>query len=468
MPNIYGLLSVGETALMTHQKAIDITSNNISNVNTPGYSRQRLNMEQNEPIRYEGGVMSTGVKADQKIQRIYDRFINAQINGENEELGRWDAQKEILEKAELMFDDVSGYGLSSAMSKFWGSWQDLTNNPSGRVERVTLLADSQDLADSFNKLNYDLTELQKDADLSISETVAQINAKTDQIAELNLKIADAEGGGHNANDYRDKRDLLVKDLSNMIDIQSFEDGDGFMHVYTANGKTLVDRTFSWDLAAAPDTSSVDPDDIYKHIYWINSQGSQEDITDRITGGKLKGWIEARDTIVPGYLDRLDSLAGEIINQVNAQHQLGFSLDGTTTGEDFFSGSDANDIAVSANIEADVNLIAAASTAAGAPGDESNALAIANLQNGAFMSGATFHDFHDSLVTDVGSDVAQATTFKGHQETMLSSLENYREEVSGVSLDEEMVNLVQYQTAYQAAAKIINTVNTMLDTLMNIV
>lgn len=460
MPNIYGLLSVGQTALATQQKAIDITSNNIANVNTPGYSRQRLNMEQNEPIRYDGGQMSTGVKADRKIQRIYDRFINAQINGENEELGRWQAEKEILEKAELMFDDASGYGLSGSMSQFWGAWQDLTNNPSGNVERVTLLADSQNLADTFNKLNYDLTELRKDADLSIKGTVDEINPRTSEIAELNLKIEEVEAGGHNANDYRDKRDLLVKELSNFIDIHSFEDGDGYTHIYTANGKSLVDRGSSWDLTAQDNGSG------YAGIFWVNSQGIPEEITTEITGGKLKGWIEARDTIIPDYLQRLDDLSSGIIGAVNGLHQSGYDLNGNL-GQDFFSGTNAQTMAINTNIEADVSLIAAASIPS-APGDESNALAIANLQHGLLVSGSTFNDYYNSLVSDVGSNVAQAATYHGHQETMLSSLENYREEISGVSLDEEMVNLIQFQSAYQAAAKIINTVDEMMDVLMNMV
>ena len=462
MPNIYGLLNIGQTAFMTQQKAIDITSNNIANVNTPGYSRQRLNMEQNNPVRYDGGQMSTGVKANRNIQRIYDRFINAQINGENEKLGRWQAQKEILEKVELMFDDASGYGLSAAMAQFWASWQDLTNNPSGRVERITLLADSQNLTDTFNKLDYDLTELRKDPDLSISTMIEQINPLTEQIAELNQKIGEVEAGGHNANDYRDKRDLMVKELSNMIDVQSFEDGDGYMHIYTANGKTLVDRNYSWDLATGDNGSG------YAGVYWVNSQGIQEEITSSITGGKLKGWIETRDTIIPDYMNRLDTLSGEIITQVNTQHRLGYSLDGATTNQDFFSGTVAADITVDSAIEADVNLIAAASTAASAPGDETNALAIANLQHGLFISSSTFDEYYGSLISDVGSNVVQATTYHGHQENMLSSLENYREEVSGVSLDEEMVDLIQFQSAYQAAAKIINTVDEMLDSLMNIV
>jgi flagellar hook-associated protein 1 FlgK len=463
MSSIYGLLNIGRNSLMTQQKAIDITGNNIANVNTPGYSRQRLNLEQNEPVQYDGGQMSTGVKANRKIQRIYDRFLNAQINGENEELGRWGAQKEILEKAELMFDDASGYGLSSAMSQFWASWQDVTNNPSGRVERVTLLSDSQNLTDTFNKLSYDLTELRKDADLSISATVEQINPLTEQIADLNLKIEKAESGGaHNANDYRDKRDLLVKELSNLIDVQSFEDGDGYMHIYTANGKTLVDRSFSWDLETADNGSG------YLGVYWVDSQGVQDEITSTISGGKLKGWIEARDTIVPDYLNRLDTLSSEIINQVNTQHRLGYSLDGTTTNQDFFTGTTAVDMAVDSAIESDVNLIAAASTAASAPGDETNALAIVNLQHGLFVSGSTFDNYYGSIISDVGSNVVQSTTYHDHQETMLSTLENYREEVSGVSLDEEMVNLVQFQSAYQAAAKIISTVDEMLDSLMTIV
>ena len=118
MPNISGLLYIGRNALVTQQKAIDITGNNIANVNTPGYSRQRLNLEQSTPIRDQNTTMSTGVRAEQKVQRFHDQFVTNQLNNENEGLGRWEAQKTALEKVEVLFDEVSGYGLSEAMSGY--------------------------------------------------------------------------------------------------------------------------------------------------------------------------------------------------------------------------------------------------------------------------------------------------------------------------------------------------------------
>ncbi|MBI5064248.1 MAG: flagellar hook-associated protein FlgK, partial [Desulfatitalea sp.] len=215
MPNISGLLNIASTALATQQKAIDITGNNIANVNTEGYSRQRLNMEQSSPVRDQNGTMSTGVHADQKIQRYYDQFINIQLNGENENLGRWEAQKSALEKVEVLFDEVSGYGLSTAMADYWNSWQDVINNPSGHVERTSLLSAGQYMASTFNQLSNNITKVQDDINTNITNIVSDINQIATQIAELNRKVTQVEVSGHNANDYRDQRDLLVLNLSKL-------------------------------------------------------------------------------------------------------------------------------------------------------------------------------------------------------------------------------------------------------------
>jgi flagellar hook-associated protein 1 FlgK len=138
MPNLYGLLNIGQSALLTQQKAIDITGNNIANVNTPGYSRQRLVIKQANPVRVDSLTMSTGVSTDPGIQRFYDQFLGAQLSDENASLGRWEAQKEALEKVELMFDEAKGYGLSSAMNEYWNAWQDLSSFRRGRADHLTV------------------------------------------------------------------------------------------------------------------------------------------------------------------------------------------------------------------------------------------------------------------------------------------------------------------------------------------
>ena len=462
---IYGMLNVASTALSTQQKALDITANNIANVNTEGYSRQRLNMVQNEPVRYEGGTLSTGVRANRTIQRIYDKFLAAQIAGAASQQGRWDAQLETLEKAELMFDDASGYGLNGAMTEFWNSWQDVANNPSGYTERATLLAKTENLTMVINKLSRDLSQVQGDSDVSIKGAVDDINSLTSEIASLNLKIAEVEAGNeHSANDFRDQRDLKLKALSSLVDVNSFEDADGYLTILTANGRTLVDRTRSWDLTTETNANG------FQDVFWESSSGAQQNITSNLSTGKLKGWIEARDAIIPDYLTRLDNMAVAMANAVNTQHNSGLDLNGDP-GLDFFSPfTGASDITVNDLIVNDTNLIAAAANTEGVPGGNSNAIAMAEIQNQLLMSGgsATIDDFYNGLVSDVGRFVSQAKVNMDHQSTVSLQLATYREEVSGVSMDEEMVNMVQFQSAYNAAAKLVSTVDEMLNTLIAMV
>ncbi|MDX2454182.1 flagellar hook-associated protein FlgK [Desulfosarcina sp.] len=462
---IYGMLNVAKTALITQQKALDITANNIANVNTEGYSRQRLNMEQNEPVHYEGGMLGTGVRANRTIQRIYDRFLAAQISDAASQKGRWEAQRETLEKAELMFDDASGYGLNAAMNEFWNSWQTVANNPSGYTERVTLVANAENLTLVFNKLSRDLNQVQADSDISITGSVEDINTMTSEIASLNLKIAEVEAGNqHSANAFRDQRDMKLKELSSLIDVNSFEDADGYLTIVTTNGHTLADRTRSWNLSTSTNANG------FQDVYWESSSGSRQNITSDLSTGKLKGWIDARDTIIPDYQTRLDDMAVGMANAVNGQHNNGLDLNGAA-GLDFFSPfTGASDITVNYSIANDTNLLAAAANSENVPGGNGNAVAMAQIQNGLLMSGgsATIDDFYNGLVSDVGRFVSQATVNGDHQSMVSLQLATYREEVSGVSMDEEMVNMVQFQSAYNAAAKLVSTVDDMLEALIAMV
>ena len=187
MSDINGIMSVAGQALMTQQKAINVTGHNIANVNTPGYSRQRLQMSTNPPSYSDIGLIGHGVNAD-SIERIYDRFLSTQINDENQGLGRWEAQKGAVEVLEMIFNESDGYGLGQAMSKFWDAWQLLTNNPAGVTERQVLVTNSQVLAATFNQLDADLRKSQEDLDLAIEGTVADINRLSERIADLNQKI----------------------------------------------------------------------------------------------------------------------------------------------------------------------------------------------------------------------------------------------------------------------------------------
>jgi len=234
MTHLFGVLSTATSALLTQQRAINVTGNNIANVNTPGYSRQRLNLETGLPTQTGLGMMSYGVTSTD-VERVYDRFLGVQLNNENANLGRWEAQKGMLDRVEVVFDESAGYGLNQALSDFWNSWQDLSLNPEGQTERSVAAATSQGLADAIRQKYGDLEQVQEDIDTAVEGDVEAVNRLAAQIADLNQKIARTEIGGTNANDYRDSRDLALKQLAEIIDIQSFEDAGGQVVVSVGAG-----------------------------------------------------------------------------------------------------------------------------------------------------------------------------------------------------------------------------------------
>ena len=560
MTGIYGILNLAGNALLTQQKAVNVTGNNIANVNTPGYSRQKLMLENKTSVQSSVGPMGNGVDAV-SVERVYDRFLGVQINSESERLGRWETQKNGLELAEVIFDESGEFGLSQFLSQFWGAWQDLTNDPSGYNERVVLQAKSEVMTGTFNRIYSDLQKASEGFDASIEGAVEEINRLSQRIADLNVKIMEVEATGYSANDYRDQRDLALKELAGLIDINTFEDATGRVTVSVGAGQTLVESNSSRNLTTQVNGFGS------KDIAWVRQDGTTVNITGNISNGKLKGWLEARDVDIRGYMRQLDTLAEGLMERVNNLHQAGYSLDGST-GNDFFTGiatasgsmdslltitaepggtgnirvtlvgggtagaetvttdavtgdiqiaiedgvssgdqiaaalqahsgintvvaaapgaawdlsagtntaalaggTSAEAIQVNAAISTNLDLIAASSTSAGIPGNNDQAIAIANLQHALTMNGnsSTFEGFYNSLVSKVGGDVQNANAYYNHQFDMVVQLENRRESISGVSLDEEMINLIKFQTAYDAAAKLISTADELLQTVLNMV
>ena len=467
MMDIFGVLNMGSQALTVQQKGIYVTGNNIANVNTPGYSRQRLNMSSDAPISTSIGPVGGGVKANE-VERVYDRFLGVQINNETQGLGQWEAYKDSLERVEMVFNESGGYGLNQVMSEFWNSWQDLTNNPTGSVERTVLLGNSEMVAATLSQNYEDLQQIQRDIDLNIEGAVETINRLSENIVDLNEKIIQMEAGGHTASDYRDQRDLVLKEFSELIDIDSFEDATGAVTISVGSGQALAEGTHTYKLSTQPDVSG------HQDITWVDSSGNSVIITNDISKGKLKGWLDARDVDIDDSLNKLDTLAQNLMTEVNALHASGYGLDGST-GNDFFTGAaTAAGIKVNPLIANDTNLIAAAEgfnlVAGDKPGDNGNAIAIANLQEKKTMNGntATFDAYYDSMVSDAGLAVQKATSYYDHQSQMVLQMENYRESISGVSIDEETVNLIKYQNAYQAAAKLISTADEMMQTVLNMI
>jgi flagellar hook-associated protein 1 FlgK len=463
MTNINGLLNMAGNALLAHQLAINVAGNNIANVNTPGYSRQQLIMATSNPQLSSIGMLGNGVDAA-RVERVYDRFVGVQINNESQSLGRWTAQQQVLEGVEIIFDESDGFGLSQAMSDYFNAWQELSMDPEGETQRQMVISKGEVLANTFQQKYSAVQSAQHGIDADIKGAVATINQLSAQIADLNRKIIDTETSGHTANEYRDQRDLALKELSGLIEISSFEDHSGAVKVSISGGRTLVDGVSHRSL-----TTRVNPTSGLLDVHLVSPDTSTIDITGSIDGGKVGGWLEARDITLQDYLTRLDDLADAIMQEVNGAHSAGRGLD-ESTGYDFFSGTDASDMQVNIDLVNDLNLIAASPDLAGVPGDGGNAVTIANLQHKTVLNGntATFGEFYGTLVSDVGNEVLEVSAYYQHQSDMVTQLENYRESISGVSLDEEMVNLIKFQSAYDASAKLISIADELMQTVLGIV
>jgi flagellar hook-associated protein 1 FlgK len=462
MSTINGLLNTGRSALLSHQLAISVTGHNIANANTEGYTRQRVVLEASQPIAYTStgspGMVGTGVQAE-SVERMQDQFLLGQITGAASELGRWQAQQGAMEQVEIVFNESSGFGLDSALSDYWNAWQDLSVNPSGNPERQVLVSKAEILASTFNEAANQLQTIQQDTDLLITSTVDEVNRIADQISDLNAKIQTVQRSGQNANDYLDQRDQLLHELASRIDITSTVDDDGVVTVTLGDGHQLVGSTPFGRLATTTHAATGMQD-----IVWDSAPATV--INADIGSGKLHGLLEVRDTLIPGDLGRLDTLAGTLMTEVNTLHSAGVGLN-DTVGRVFFTGTGAADMALNPELAADVSRIAAAADATGVPGDNSNAIAMANLAFQLTMDGntTTFAGYYQATVSSVGLQVQESKAYTDHSQTLADYLESYRQSISGVSLDEEMVHLVEFQHAYDAAAKLISIVDEMMTTII---
>lgn len=463
MSSINGIINSAVSALNTYTSAIDVINRNIGNVETEGYTRQSAVIQEKIPISTASFVTGTGVNVE-NVERIYNAFLTTQLRNATEEMGKWTSQQEGMAAVEQVFSDSTDTGLSSTLASFWNNWQNVVNNPSGSTERSVLVNSAEMLVQSFNSMSTQLSDIQKGIDKNVVDIVSQINQLIQQIADLNQTIQQAQAAGQNTNTYKDELDLKVLNLSELININSYTNANGQVSIQLESGKPLVEGVSTWLLSTQINTTTG-----LKDITWPDGSATPPIVNDDVTDGKLGGYLNVRDTTITGYQSQLDTLAQSIITQVNTLHTGGFDINGDA-GVSFFTGTGAADIAVNAAILSDSGLVAAASTAAAVPGDGSNALAIANLQNSLIMSGstATFSDYYNSLVSTVGSDTQYTNAGYSNQSSAINAWQNQRDSYSGVSVDEEQTKLILYQNAYAASAKLMSVINNMMKDLLDMI
>lgn len=479
MAGLFGVLTVANRGLLVTQRGIGVTSHNISNVNTPGFSRQRQTLEAVPGILDPNGSPGLGVE-QVSVMRISDAFVNQQLVAERSGVGSLETQSAALASVEAIVNEQGGAGLAGAIDGLYNAFSDLASSttPGQGAEREALRGAARSVVDTLHRYDRELRELQASSDQAIGSHLNQVNALAGRIASLNQAIAGQEATTPST-DLRDQRDVALRELADLVDVQHFEQEDGSLVVLVGNGMPLVQGATTGSLRELADPSNAfNP--TYSRIGF--DDGTQVvDITDEIGGGRIGGHLAVRDSIVPAAIRAIDTIAFNLSEQTNSVHAAGQGLDGAS--HEFFAPlvaveDAARSIAIDADILASTDAIAAGLAAD--PGDNRNALALADLRTTATplalpgdVLGApsgptrTILDHTSAVVADIGQQTRVVNEARAQQAQTLRVIENRRDEISGVSLDEEMSHLIRLEAAFQANARVVASVDRMLEELVSL-
>jgi len=330
MSGLGSIFNIAGSALSAHKYDIQVTSNNIANVDTPGYSRQTAELQASSPEKSNNLIVGSGVEID-AVTRASNQFIENRLQGQKTSFSFYQEQNTYVENIEQIFSPTSDSDVSSLLSKFWNSWHDVSNNPSGTSERMVLSDNSALLSESFNRLDSEMDNLVKDINDSLITGVEEVNVLSREIAGLSQEILEAEARGGTANTLRDIRNVKVGEVSEYMNISSFETEEGTLTLMTDNGIDLVRGSSSFDL------------EMKEGRFLLAGSGSQQwDITESTDSGKIGGWLDMRDNVVTGYQKDIDAVAKALIWQVNSQHSQGTGLENFDSVSGTYAATDVGE------------------------------------------------------------------------------------------------------------------------------
>jgi flagellar hook-associated protein 1 FlgK len=464
MSSLNAILSTALSGLSADEAALETTSNNVANANTAGYSREVPVLETSDPVVEGNLTFGSGVTVE-SIQSIRDPILESQIQQETQTQGQLSSLVSALTQTQTSFSSSTG-DIGTAISSFFDSINQLSTSPSDLSLRQSALTAAGNVATAFNTAANNLSEQQTSLNGSVEQDVGQINQLTSQIAQLNQQISSLEDAGESAGTFLDQRQQAIDQLSSLVDVSVISSGNT-LTLTTGNGIPLVAGQQSFQLTTQPNASGM------QQVY-----SGSDNITSTISSGQLSGDLEARDQQIPAIQNQLDALASGLANAVNGVQTAGYDLNGDPTGATalngdpqtpiyFFNPPPASGTGAAASLTVaitDPSLIAASSD--GTAGSNGNADAMYALSNQAIIRGQSPSDYYSGIVFNVGNAVSNATAEQTASSQVLQQLNDQRSSVSGVSLDEEAANMVQYQQAYSASAQVVTAINDMMYATIN--
>jgi len=511
-------LETSKRALLTQTTALTTLGHNIANASTEGYTRQRVNLSATRPLEpiamsrsVSPGQIGTGVQYD-SITRVRESFLDLQYRRENQTLASWEVRSSTISSIEGILNEPSETGLSSVMNKFWDSWEVLNRDPTLLSARIDVLGSAVNFTDTLQHMGQSLVNVNADLDNNIASKVTEINVITQEIAQMNGYIRRTEALGDNANDYRDQRDLLIDKLSSLVDVQVTDMPNGDVTIVSAGVEVVNGDAFTEFTVANAGAATAgklhgyvqSKDEVTIITNQLNAMVNtlvQGQITVTLPNGYVtnaslvaNNAVTLEDgTVIPAGTpiaagSRIASAVEVTVNGFNGLHALGYSQsDPATSGIPFFVTADGSNtfdimnIRVNPAIQNDTNLIAASGkyevTAGGnrtIKGNSDIAHAIANLRDAIFtypanltnLNSGTTDDYFRAVTSDLGTRASNAERSMNNQQQLVDSVNIRRQSVSGVSLDEEMADMIKFQHSYNAAARNMTVVDEMLDRIIN--
>ncbi len=460
MLGLFSTLDMAKRSMQTQMTGVEVAGQNIANVNTPGYSRQRVDITASAAIGTAVGMEGTGTQVA-SIQQVVSDLLNGQITSSASDLGYQQGRQTALQSLQDAFGEIlnntngtSSTGLASQLSDFFTALQGVATTPDSASARQALIGAAQNVTTTFNTMSQQFSSLKTSLNTSLNSDVDSANKYLAQIASLNGQIYNAEFSGGTANDLRDQRQLALENLSKLADISTGTDAHGEISV-SIGGQTLVNGAQTADSLKTYDAGGGQ----------LLLQTATGGVNLTLARGQMQGTISARDNELATAQSQLNQLAIGLSGAVNGLHNSGFSPSGTT-GANFFNGVGAATISVNPALAQNPMLIQASS---GGSSDNSVALQLSQIADStqAALGNQTFTNFYGGMLGNVGSALSDANTQVTNQQAVSDMLTTQRGAVSGVNIDEEMTNLLSFQRSYAASAEIVKTVDQMIQTTLAI-
>jgi flagellar hook-associated protein 1 len=464
MPAIGSLLSIARSGLMASQAHIATASQNITNAQTPGYSRQRTLIRQGDQQNLPFGNFGTGVIVD-GTERIRDNLLDTTFRRDAGAAAYNEQRRDALQAVESVYGEPSSTGLASTLDQFWQAWSDLANNPTSNAARAVVRTRGEQVASQLNAFGNQVIDAHTNTRTRLLNATARVNTLAEQVATLNGQIVAAEAAGNQSPDLRDQRDQRIDELSKLIGATAWPQANGSVNV-NIGGDSLVDgNTFTTARLQAP---LNDPSKLSIALGPANTSNTPIE-TLYSFGGEIGGLADAYNTVYPNALTELDTIAAALVTEINAVHTTGF-VGAAPAGNFFAAGfASARDIRLDPAITNNLANIAA-SGISGEAGDNGIALRMSQMRTTAVVVGSqsvSIGEGYRNLVSRNAVAVSAASGTADAARTLATQTDARRDSVKGVSIDEEMVTLMKFQQSYQAAARLVSVVDEISQTLINL-